>query len=115
MVAYFFISIIFATFYSILYSFNPGSFNLAVVTPPNEHHFLMGEMVYFSLSTIVGVGFGDILPLLPFPRMVAVVEAVVGHFYMAVLIGWLVGMFISQALRPGPEPTALENLDPPDN
>jgi len=112
-VAYFFVSIMFATFYSILYSFNPGSFNLAVVTPLGEHHFLMTEMVYFSLSTIVGVGFGDILPLLPFPRMVAVVEAVVGHFYMAVLIGWLVGMFISEALRPGPEPTAPESPGPP--
>jgi hypothetical protein len=45
--------------------------------------------------------------------MVAAVEAVVGHFYMAVLIGWLVGMFISQALRPGPGPSAPESLDPP--
>ena len=59
-------------------------------------------MIYFSLSTLVGVGFGDILPLLPLPRMLAAVEAVVGHFYMAVLIGWLVGRFISQALRPCP-------------
>ena len=112
-VSYFFISIIFATFYSIVYSFNPGSFNLTLAGTPNEPHFLMTEMIYFSLSTIVGVGFGDILPLLPFPRMVAVVEAVVGHFYMAVLIGWLVGMFISEALRPGPEPTAPESPSPP--
>ena len=113
-VSYFFISIIFATFYSIVYSFNPGSFNLTLAGTPNEPHFLMTEMIYFSLSTIVGVGFGDILPLLPFPRMVAVVEAVVGHFYMAVLIGWLVGRFISEALRPGPEPTAPESLSPSD-
>ena len=112
-VAYFFISIIFATSYSILYSFNPGSFNLTLTNTAGEPHFLMTDMVYFSLSTIVGVGFGDILPLLPFPRMVAVVEAVVGHFYMAVLIGWLVGMFISEALRPGPEPAAPENPGPP--
>ena len=113
MVAYFLISIIFATSYSMLYAFDPGSFNLTLANTPEEPHFLITEMVYFSLSTIVGVGFGDILPLLPFPRMLAVVEAVVGHFYMAVLIGWLVGMFISQALRPGPEPTAPESLSPP--
>lgn len=112
-VAYFLISIIFATFYSILYSFNSGSFNLTLTNTPEETHLLMTEMVYFSLSTIVGVGFGDILPLLPFPRMVAVVEAVVGHFYMAVLIGWLVGMFISEALQPGPKPTAPESPGPP--
>jgi hypothetical protein len=109
-VAYFFISIIFATFYTILYAFNPGSFNLTIAPTPNEPHLLMTELIYFSLSTIVGVGFGDILPLLPFPRMVAVVEAVVGHFYMAVLIGWLVGMFISEALRPVPAP---ESPGPP--
>jgi len=112
-VAYFLMSITFATFYSIVYSFNPASFNLTFSSIVTEPHLLTTEMVYFSLSTIVGVGFGDILPLLPFPRMVAVVEAVVGHFYMAVLIGWLVGMFISQALRPGPEPTAPESLSPP--
>jgi voltage-gated potassium channel len=112
-VAYFLISIIFSTSYSILYSFNPASFNLTFANIVTEPHLLMTEMVYFSLSTIVGVGFGDILPLLPFPRMVAVVEAVVGHFYMAVLIGWLVGMFISQALRSGPEPTEPESLSPP--
>ncbi len=114
-VAYFFISIIFATVYSILYSFNPGSFNLTLEITPEEPHFLMADMVYFSLSTIVGVGFGDILPLLPFSRMLAVVEALVGHLYMAVLIGWLVGMFISEALRPGPEPMEPESPGPPDD
>jgi hypothetical protein len=41
------------------------------------------------------------------------VEAVMGHFYMAVLIGWLVGMFISQALRPVAETTDPESLNPP--
>jgi voltage-gated potassium channel len=112
-VAYFLISIIFATFYSIVYSLNPGSFNLTIAHTPSATHFLITDMVYFSLSTIVGVGFGDILPLLPFPRMVAVVEAVVGHFYMAVLVGWLVGMFISEALRPVPEATAPESPGPP--
>ena len=113
-VAYFLISIIFATAYSMLYAFNPGSFNLALTNTPQEPHLLMTEMVYFSLSTIVGVGFGDILPLLPFPRMLAVVEAVVGHFYMAVLIGWLVGMFISEALQPGPKPAAPESPELPE-
>jgi voltage-gated potassium channel len=112
-VAYFFVSIIFSTLYSVIYSFNPGAFNLTVSATLGEPHLLTTEMIYFSLSTIVGVGFGDILPLLPFPRMLAVVEAVVGHFYMAVLIGWLVGMFISQALRDDPEPAASESLSPP--
>jgi voltage-gated potassium channel len=112
-VAYFFLSIIFAILFTLIFSFNPTSFNLPVPADLNQLHILTNEMIYFSLITIVGVGYGDILPLLPFSRMLAAVEAVVGHFYMAVLIGWLVGMFISQALRPGLEPTAPESLAPP--
>jgi hypothetical protein len=114
-VAYFMISIIFATLYSLLFSFNPFSFNLALPATPNQPHTLMTEMVYFSLITIVGVGYGDILPLLPFPRMLAATEAVVGHFYIAVLIGWLVGMFISEALKPCPEPAAAGSARPQDS
>jgi voltage-gated potassium channel len=112
-VAYFFLSIIFAILYTVIFSFNPASFNLSVPANLDQLHILTNEMIYFSLITIVGVGYGDILPLLPFSRMLAAVEAVMGHFYMAVLIGWLVGMFISQALRPGPEPAAPASLAPP--
>jgi acid phosphatase family membrane protein YuiD len=41
-------------------------------------------------------------------------EAVVGHFYMAVLIGWLVGMFISQALEARSAPKAPARQAPPE-
>jgi voltage-gated potassium channel len=112
--AYFLLAILFADFYSLLYFIEPGSFNFTVAVSPNQPHVLLTDMVYFSLITIVGVGYGDILPLLPFPRMLAAVEAVIGHFYVAVLVAWLVGMFISQALTSGQEPTAAEKLNLPD-
>jgi voltage-gated potassium channel len=48
-------------------------------------------MVYFSLATL---GYSDILPSSPFTQMLAVLEAVTGQFFMAVLMAWLVGMFI---------------------
>jgi len=114
-VAYFFLSIIFAIIFTMLFAFNSNYFNLPMPVTLDQFRFLTNEMIYFSLITIVGVGYGDILPLLPFSRMLAAVEAVVGHFYMAVLISWLVGMFISQALRPGPGPSAPESLDPPED
>jgi hypothetical protein len=31
----------------------------------------------------------------PFTQMLAVLEAVIGQFFMTVLVAWLVGMFIS--------------------
>jgi hypothetical protein len=112
-VAYFFLSIIFAITFTMLFSSNPNYFNLPPPETLHQLRLLTNEMIYFSLITIVGVGYGDILPLLPFSRMLAAVEAVVGHFYMAVLIGWLVGMFISQALEARSEPRAPKNLSPP--
>ena len=114
-VAYFFLSIIFAISFTMLFAFNPNYFNLPVPLTLTQFHLLTNEMIYFSLITIVGVGYGDILPLLPFSRMLAAVEAVMGHFYMAVLISWLVGMFISQALRPAPGPSAPESQDSPED
>ncbi|MGO9577917.1 MAG: ion channel [Desulfobaccales bacterium] len=113
-VAYFFLSIIFAIAFTILFSYNPGYFNLAVAGTLHQIHLLTNEMVYFSLVTIVGVGYGDILPLLPFSRMLAAVEALVGHFYMAVLIGWLVGMFIAEALEARAEPKRRESQHLPE-
>jgi voltage-gated potassium channel len=98
-VAYFFLSIFFAIIFTLIFSFNPNFFNLPAPETLHQFRLLTNEMIYFSLITIVGVGYGDILPLLPFSRMLAAMEAVVGHFYMAVLIGWLVGMFISEALE----------------
>jgi voltage-gated potassium channel len=113
-VAYFFLAIVFAIIFTMLFAFNPSYFNVPAPVTLGQFHFLTNEMIYFSLITIVGVGYGDILPLLPLSRMLAAVEAVVGHFYMAVLIGWLVGMFISQALRPGSEPTLPESQNSPE-
>ncbi len=113
-VAYFFLAIVFAIIFTMLFAFNPNYFNVPPPVTLHQFHFLTNEMIYFSLITVVGVGYGDILPLLPLSRMLAAVEAVVGHFYMAVLIGWLVGMFISQALRPGSEPTVPKSQDSPE-
>jgi voltage-gated potassium channel len=98
-VAYLFICAIFANTYSLIYFINPHSFNL---TPPahlDQFYAVVTEMIYFSMITISGVGYGDIVPMLPFPRMLAAVEAVLGHFYIALLIAWLVGTYIAQSIQ----------------
>jgi hypothetical protein len=50
------------------------------------------EFMYFSLTTLTTVGYGDISPALPFPRSFANVEALVGQLYPAILIARLVSM-----------------------
>ena len=42
--------------------------------------------VYFSFTTLTSVGFGDALPMHPVSRTIAMVEALTGQLYVAVLI-----------------------------
>ena len=47
-------------------------------------------MLYFSLSTLTTTGFGDIVPVHPFVRSMANLEAVIGQLYPATLLARLV-------------------------
>jgi hypothetical protein len=51
--------------------------------------------IYFSFITLCTVGYGDIVPLQGTARMLVVMEAMTGTFYMTVLIARLVSMYSS--------------------
>jgi Ion channel len=51
------------------------------------------ELIYFSFITLTGVGYGDIAPVSAFARSIAVMEAVCGVLYLAIMISRLVGMY----------------------
>jgi voltage-gated potassium channel Kch len=48
------------------------------------------ELYYFSLVTLSTVGYGDITPVHPFARSLAVLEALIGQLFPAILIARLV-------------------------
>src|SRR5437870_249776 len=50
------------------------------------------HLIYFSFITLTTVGYGDVHPVHPAVRSLAVAEALVGQLYLAILIGSLVGM-----------------------
>src|SRR5262249_943088 len=50
------------------------------------------ESLYFSFTTLSTVGYGDIIPVANVARMLAMLEAVSGMFYVAVLIARLVAL-----------------------
>ena len=54
------------------------------------------ELLYYSFVTITTLGYGDLTPVKPLARTVAFLEAIVGQFYVAVLVAWLVGMYLSE-------------------
>ena len=80
----------------------PGSFNgLTPGTSWAEFHF---QLNYFSFITLATVGYGDITPVKDTARSLALVEAVTGQFYLAVLVADLVGKRVAQALAPESPP-----------
>jgi uncharacterized membrane protein len=48
------------------------------------------EVVYFSFVTMSTLGYGDIVPETPVARTLAWMQSVLGQFYLAVLVAWLV-------------------------
>jgi voltage-gated potassium channel len=91
---YLLIAFSFATIYNVAFQLDFRSFRLPEWIEVGSAEVLHTEMIYFSLVTLATLGYGDILPSSPFTQMLAVLEAVIGQFFMAVLVAWLVGMFI---------------------
>jgi Ion channel len=73
-------------------------FGLLVLLEPNvftnlssfQGNFGVGTLIYFSFVTLTTIGYGDIVPLHPYARSLANVEAVIGQLYPATLLARLV-------------------------
>lgn len=53
------------------------------------------SLIYFSFVTLTTLGFGDLVPLTPLARFLVYIEAIVGVFYMAIVVSSLVSAGIS--------------------
>ena len=89
---YLMLGVLWSVAYSVLDYSQPGSF--AGLTEPASPAW-NPDWVYFSFVTITTLGYGDILPLTQSARSLAFAEAIVGQFYIAVLVAGLVGAYIS--------------------
>jgi voltage-gated potassium channel len=97
---YLLLGLIFGNLYGLVEWLKPGSFSggdniTSQLQNHEQRHFLL---VYFSFVTLTSVGYGDITPASDAARGLAVVEALCGQFYLAVLIGELIGKRVSQVL-----------------
>ena len=53
------------------------------------------EISYFAFVCLTTVGFGDINPMLPLSRMISLLTSIIGPLYLAVVMGILIGRFVS--------------------
>ena len=51
---------------------------------------IASKLIYFSFVTLTSVGYGDIVPVHPFARSLANIEAIIGQLYPATLLARLV-------------------------
>ena len=54
------------------------------------------DVAYYSFVTLTTLGYGDISPVAPIARFLVYMEAVVGVFYMAIMVASLIGVGISE-------------------
>ena len=57
---------------------------------------VFAELNYYSLVTLTTLGYGDIAPVAPTARVVAALEAIVGQFFVAAVVGLLISRSIAQ-------------------
>lgn len=89
---YLLLGVIWATLYLMLAAFRPGAFN---GLPASSWHGSFPDLLYFSFITLTTVGYGDITPISPLAHFLAMMEAVIGQFYLTVLVASLVGSVLS--------------------
>jgi len=77
----------------LIFRFIPHSFSgLPDASDPSNSM----NLIYYSFVTMTTLGFGDITPDGSLARVLAYLAAITGQFYIAILVGTLVGMYLSQ-------------------
>ena len=109
--AYFFIALLFALLYAHVALINHDAFAVSSSITARESGRPLSVFTYFSFVTITTLGYGDITPISQSARVLAWFEALVGQLYIAVMIGGLVAVHISESQRRSREPDPL----PPDH
>jgi voltage-gated potassium channel len=93
--------------YIVLYDLHPTSFVFSAGAP-NSPQQAIPILIYFSLTTLSTIGFGDITPVTLQARYIAVAEGITGQFYLAILVARLVSM---QMIQPASSQPAITSAD----
>lgn len=87
---YLLIGVMWSSLYNILHNISPGSFL-------NATGFT--DFLYYSFVTLTTLGYGDITPVTTHAQSLAILEAISGVIFIAVIIAHLIGLYIVQETR----------------
>jgi hypothetical protein len=97
--AYLLLGVLWAYAYALVAHLQAGAFSGPVRLEDGPRAFF-----YFSFLTLTTVGYGDVLPVHPAARSLAMLEAVTGPLYLAILVARLVSLGVASEAEPGQRP-----------
>ena len=92
---YFLIGFTWASFYRIVFSFQPEAFSVSDTFLASTGRS-QPDFVYFSFITLLTVGYGDVRPISGIARSLAMLEGIVGVLYIGVFISRLLSLYKPQ-------------------
>ncbi len=90
--AYLLLGVVWAEAYGLVASVYPGAFSGTLGDTVGQRRW-----IYFSFVTLCTVGYGDIVPVHPAARSLAMLEAVTGPLYIAILLARLVSLAMARS------------------
>jgi len=93
---YLLMGLIWALMYLFIAQAIPGAFNGVDQLVWYDN---FADVAYYSYVTLTTLGYGDISPVAPIARFLVYMEAVVGVFYMAILVASLIGVGINESRK----------------
>jgi hypothetical protein len=89
---YLIIGLFWGVLYALLHEIYPEAYSGALLLSDKDPIHIFN---YFSFITLTTLGYGDITPQTTGAASVCQMEAIVGQFFTAVVVAWLVGMHVS--------------------
>jgi 4-amino-4-deoxy-L-arabinose transferase-like glycosyltransferase len=104
-VVYLMLGLIWASAYSLIYIHDPASFDLGRSVETTDELSVIqtrgtGRLVYFSFVTMTTLGYGDVTPQSEAAGTLAILQALTGQIYLAVILARIVSLLVT---RPAPE------------
>jgi len=91
-IIYLLIGLIFAMIISLIDHFDSSAFSFPI-HDLNTNIGRLNDFIYYTFITLSTTGYGDIIPLKPYSRSIAIFIAITGQMYIAIVIAMLVGKF----------------------
>ena len=92
--AYFLVAFLFAYIYFFIEYLSPGTMQIGAHTVDLESHpHFFSDMLYFSFVTLLTIGYGDIVPIKEWGESTAVIEGIIGQFYIAILVARIISVY----------------------